>query len=229
MAAPRRHGQRWMRGPTPTPSGGDARAIRSTGRGPTPTGPAPPQQRIIPVKQMDAWMRTLPPEAMTHLILSDEVRYNAALGVGGEMSFASNTVAEDYTWVFTDVHFYATAPAAEMYAPPKNLSAEALVGLIQLELTFGGTSPLRTRSSRMSPYATPAQFSAGPSTTSGWPWLETDFGVRRMPSFAIYAEGNEEIRVVATITNEPLFPITRLGVNLHGFSVPSGLLPGTWK
>jgi len=227
MAAPSRHGQRWFRGPTPTPQGGDPVAIR--GPAATPTGPAPAPTRVIPVKEMNAWYRRLPSPNVLHKLITGEVRYKHSLSVGQKLQLSSTVVTENYVWVFTDIDFYAMAPATAMLRPPLQLDPESLVGILRLELTFGGTTPITTSAQRLSPYTTPAQYTATVPTTSGWPWLQTPFGSQRMPSFALYAKGNEEIRVEATIEALPRFPISRLGVNMHGFSVPTTLFPSAWS
>ena len=101
--------------------------------------------------------------------------------------------------------------------------------MVRLELLFGGTTPLQTAAHRLSPHTSPTQFTASIPTTSGWPWLGTPFGSQRMPSFALYAKGNEEVRVEATVDAVPRFPISRLGVNLHGFTIPATLFPTMWS
>lgn len=226
MAAPRRHGPRWSDMPTPLARGGDATALR--GDPLTPIGnpiESPSRHNTIPVREMDKWIRTLPPQRITHQVLSGEVMYNPALIVGQTLSILLvERVTASYVWVFTDVDYYATfPPPGGLVSVPQNLPAEALVGILKWELLFGGTSPFSTVAARMSPYAP-----GTPRRTSGWPWLQTPFGVQRMPSFALYASGNEEIRVDITVEDLPRFPITRLGVNMHGFAVAANLFPTAW-
>lgn len=221
MAAPRRHGHRHGPAPTPTERGGDPTALRGEL---TPIGPAPTKETTVPVREMDAWIRTLPPKRVTHQVISGEVEYNHALPIGGILKIPLvDRVAEGYVWVITDVFYYATVPPDGLAGIPQNLPPEALVGILKWELLFGGTAPLQTPARRMSPYA------PGPTvTTSGWPWMQTPFGPQRMPAFALYTAGNEEIRVDVTVEDLPQFPITRLGVNMHGFTVAATLFPSIW-
>lgn len=212
MAAPRRHGHRWSNVPTPLARGGDPAALRGEL---TPTGEEPAKAPVIPVKLVDAWIRTLPPRRVTHLALSGEVKYNHALGVGQKLQIPiAARIPNSYVWIITDVFYYATAPPAGLVGPPQDLPPGALVGILKWSLLFGGNEPLQTQSRRMSPYAPGVA-----QTTSGWPWLNTPFGPQRMPAFALHATGNEEIRVEVTIEDLPQFPIIRLGANLHGFTV----------
>jgi len=222
MAAPRRHGHPWRQAPTPTERGGDPTALRGEL---TPVGPAPSRATTFPVREMDAWIRTLPPKRITNLVVSGEVRYDHTLNVGQKLSIvlAPHVPREGYVWVINDIDYYATIPPDGLVGPPQNLAPEALVGILRWELLFGGTAPLLTPAQRMSPYAPgPAQ------STSGWPWLNTPFGPQRMPAFALYSAGTEEIRVDVTVEALPRFPITRLGANLHGFTVDASHFPTTW-
>jgi hypothetical protein len=228
MAGANRHGQRWFRGPTPMPQGGDPVAVRTS----RPLNPAPqkaPAVQVIPIKDVDGWIRSLPAKNVTWKTVSDEARYLHTLDVGQAMTIAAMEVDQNYVWIFSDIEFYATSPRAEMCAPPKNLSAEALVGILRLELKFGGTSPLGASAHRLSPYTTPTQKTTATPTTSGWPWLETPVGVQRMPTFALYAQSTETVEVVAQVEALPRFPISRIGVNLHGFSVPAPLFDRAWS
>jgi hypothetical protein len=192
----------------------------------TRTGPAQVKPKIIPVKLMDEWVRSLPNNTIPQKLISDEVRYNHALNVGQTLQLSQTYVDKDTVWVFSDIEFYATAPCTAMNAPPKNLNPEALDGVLRIDLKFGGNSPLQTDARRMSPYSTPNQVAA---TTSGWPWLQTPFGVQRMPSFALYAGAEVSVEVLITVEALPRFPITRIGVNMHGFTIPAGLFNRAWS
>jgi len=177
---------------------------------------------------MDKWLRTLPPQKVTHLVLSGEQVYLNLFGIGQKTTILSfNKIPDGYVWVITDVDYYATfVPPQGLFSVPTNVPPEALVGLLKWELLFGGVAPLQTVARRMSPYNV-APGSVQP--TSGWPWMQTPFGVRRMPSFALFATGNEEITVEVTVEDLPRFPISRLGVNLHGFTVATAHLPSAWS
>lgn len=220
MAMTPRQGHRWSDAPAPTDKGG-VPAVRGTR---TAVGRSA-GLKVIPVKEMDSWLRSLPSDTIPQKLISDEIRYNHALNVGQGMTLSQTQVDKDTVWVFSDVEFYATAPRSAMNAPPKNLDPEALVGILRIELKFGGNAPLQTDARRMSPYATPGQTAA---TTSGWPWLQTPFGVQRMPAFALYATSEVQVDVIVTVEALPRFPIERIGVNLHGFTVPAALFSRAW-
>lgn len=221
MATPRRHGHRWSNAPTPLSRGGDPTALRGEL---TPIGEEPSRATVIPVRAMDAWIRTLPPKRVTHLALSGEVKYDHSLLVGQKLQIpVVARVPDNYVWIITDVFYYATVPPDGLVGPPQDLPPGALVGILKWALLFGDNEPLQTQSQRMSPYAPgPAQ------TTSGWPWMNTPFGPQRMPAFALHATGNEEIRVEITVEDLPQFPIIRLGANLHGFTVAASRFPTAW-
>lgn len=172
------------------------------------------------------WLRSLPPDQITHLRVGDEVRYDHSKTVGETLTVANAQVTKQYVWLFTDIEFYATAPVSAMNAPPANLAPEALVGLLRLTILFGSAAPIQTRANVMSPYTSPNQVS---STTSGWPWLQTPFGAQRALSFALYAQANEQIRLTAFVEARPRFPIDRIGVNLHGAAVPISTFSSVWK
>jgi hypothetical protein len=188
---------------------------------------APKNAGVISIKEMDKWLRTLPPRKITHLVLSGERHYSHLWAVGTTINILSvPRVPDGYVWVITDVDYYATfTPPAGLVSIPQNVPEEAFVGILKWELLFGGVSPVQTIARRMSPYNVAP---GAVQSTSGWPWMETPFGPRRMPSFALYATGNEEIGVEVTVEDLPRFPITRLGVNLHGFTVAAAHLPSSW-
>jgi hypothetical protein len=228
MAAPRRHGHKhWPDAPTPLSQGGDAAAVRGK-----PLQRAdveePKGYGVIPTKEMEKWLRTLPPQKITHLVLSSERVWQPSRPVGFKFTlFSYDKIPDSYVWVITDVDYYATfTPNDGLVSIPQNVPREALVGILKWELLFGGVAPLQTVARRMSPYNVAP---GAVQSTSGWPWMETPFGVRRMPSFALFATGNEEITVEVTIEDLPRFPITRLGVNLHGFTVATAHLPSAWR
>lgn len=221
MAAPKRHGQRRAPAPTPTARGGDPTAVRGEL---TPFGTEPSRATVFPMREMDKWIRTLPPKRVTHFVLSGEVPYDHALGIGQKLEIKLyEEVPPSYFWIITDVFYYATVPPDGLIGAPQNLPPEALVGILKWELKFGNSAPMQTHARRMSPYAPGA-----PTKTSGFPWLDTPFGPQRMPAFALHATGQEDIHVDITIEDLPQFPITRLGANLHGFTVAASRFPTAW-
>jgi hypothetical protein len=173
---------------------------------------------------MDKWIRTLPPKRVTHFVLSGEVPYDHALNVGQKLKIdVYDRVPANYFWIITDALYYATVPPEGLTGPPQNLAPEALVGILKWELLFGNSAPMQTHARRMSPYA------PGPAaTTSGFPWMDTPFGPQRVPAFALHATGQEDIRVDVTVEALPQFQITRLGANLHGFTVAASRFPTAW-
>lgn len=221
MPGQRRHGQRHNPAPTPTARGGDPTALRGEV---TPIGSEPSKTSTVPMREMDKWIRTLPPKRVTHFTLSGEVEYDHALNIGQKLKLLLlERVPRNYVWVVTDVFYYATVPPVGLVGPPQNLAPEALVGILKWELMFGGSTPMQTPARRMSPYA------PGPPTkTSGFPWMDTPFGPQRMPAFALHATGEEDIRVDITVEDLPQFQITRLGANLHGFTVAGVNFPTAW-
>ena len=219
MGMPPRQGQRWSDAPAPYDPGG------IPARGGTRVGREPDKPRVIPVREMDSWIRSLPSNTIPQKLISDEVRYNHALSVGQSLTLSRSQVDKDTVWVFSDVEYYATAPPEAMNAPARLLDPGALVGILRMELKFGGNAPLQTDARRMSAYTEPSQSAA---STSGWPWLRTPFGAQRMPAFALYAQAEVSVDVTVTVEALPMFPIDRIGVNLHGFSIPANLFNRTW-
>jgi hypothetical protein len=214
VAQPPRHGHRWNQVPTPLEQGATGVAIRGSL---TPAAGPAPAITVIPVKEVDLFLRALPKDNVSFMSRAEEVRYNHSLGIGNSLTVSSLAVPRGYVWVLSDLELYALGPSTELNGAPKNLSREALVGILKLEVLFGGTSPLQTTSHRMEPYTTPGQAAA---TTSGWPWLERNFGPQRMLTFALQARENTTIDIVATVEAVPRFPISKIGVNIHGFSAP---------
>jgi len=200
--------------------------VRKPG-GPTPVGgPEAPRPREIPINWFDAWLQQLPKASIVQLFGVQEARYDHTLTQNQTFSVGTMTVARQQVWIFTDIEYYAMTPAAGMSAPPAQLPQEALHGILRIDLTFGGKTPYHVDSSRLLGYATPGQ---QPTTRSGWPWLQKVFGAQRMPSFAVYARSEEEVRLEGVVEDVPRFPIVKVGVNLHGFTLPEALFDDIWK
>lgn len=226
MATPRRHGHRWSRAPTPLGEGAPATAVRSLGGGLTPAMQEGGPPQAVPVRQIDAFLEALPRESISFLSpRSGEVRYNHALLPGQTLSIATFAIPDQYIWVINDVEFYAFGPAVGLQGAPITINNAGLVGLMKLELLFSGASPVQSQAQRMSPYTSPSQATTG---TSGWPWLERNFGSSRMPSYALYAKEGQTIEARLTVEVLPRFPITKVGVNLHGFSTPAAMFSQIW-
>ena len=222
MATPPRHGLRWNRAPTPTPDGASGVAVLGSL---TRLPDAAPQVGIIPVREVDSWLRSLPSESISFFSVGEEVRYDHNLGTNGSVVMNLLTVPSQYVWVITDAEFYALGPSTKLMGSPKNLDAEALIGILRLEMQFSGSAPMNTAAHRMSPYQEPGQATA---TTSGWPWLQHQFGSQRVWAFALYAKESQSVSALVTVEQVPRFPISKLGMNLHGFAVPSQVFSRAW-
>ena len=224
MASPPRHGHRWSGIPTALQEGASPLALRGD-LTPMASGEACPA--VIPTKLVDFFLRSLPQDYVYFFNLSEEAQYNHAMVVGGKQVIASIPVPGSYVWVINDVEFYATGPRPEMMAAPLNLNQAGLLGMLRLDLLISGATPLQSTAHRLSPYTSPAQ--AAQSAT-GWPWLERPlFGTQRMPSFALFAKSGQTVEGIVTVESVPRFPITRIGFNLHGFTVPSAIFDRLWN
>ena len=221
---PRRHGLNWSRHPGgPIPTGA---AKQATGT-PSRTGKRPDQPRVLPVDQVHAWLNQLPSDAVQQMALSYEVRWDNTIGANGTVSVipANTTVSQGQVWIFTDIEYYAITPTVGLQAPPTRINAAAFVGLVNFAVKFSDKVPIKDDGARMSPYISPSQTA---STVSGWPWVNTVFGPSRMPSFAVYARGNESLKVDLTIQNPPRFPISKVGVNMNGFNLSETIFDSLW-
>jgi len=223
MGMPPRHGHRWSKIPTPLSEGASPLAMRGEL---TPTPVDESCLSVIPTKLVDFFLRSLPQDYIHFYNRSEERQYDHSLPVGGTQVIATLTVSQGYVWVINDAEFYATGPRPEMMALPLNLNSAALLGMLRLDLLISGMSPLQSGSHRLSPYTSPAQSPVG---ETGWPWLERPFGTQRMPSFALFAKEGQTVEGIVTVEAVPRFPITRIGFNLHGFTVPAAIFQRFWS
>lgn len=224
MPAPPRHGHRWSNIPTPLNEGASPLALRGDPLTPMPgTGACP---SVIPTRLVDFFLRSLPQDYVRFFNRSEEKQYNHAMIVGNTQTISGLVVPSNYVWVINDMEFYATGPRPELMALPLNLSSAALLGMLRLDLLISGASPMQSSSDRLSPYTSPAQVA---QNATGWPWLERPFGTQRMPSFALFAKEGQTVEAVVTVEAVPRFPITRIGFNLHGFTVPSAIFEQLWS
>jgi len=225
---PGRHGTRWPQQPSRV--GPQERAWWKEGQeqpGGQSVGPA--KSGTLSVDQVDAFLNTLPSESIQHVVIADEQPYRA-VGAGGVLTLASVAVPENFVWIFTDVQYSAFTPNPAFGATPLQLPPAAVDGLMRFALKFGGRDPLTTKVGALNPYAGyTAQLAAINIEQSGWPWLQKQFGTQRGLSFAIYAKSATEITVEANVDVVPRFPIMKIGVEMHGFSLPESLFNEIWR
>lgn len=181
-------------------------------------------KRSIAVDQVNAWLNALPPADVQQKTHVHEVAFDVA---GSPLTVGEFAVQNGFVEVITDVQYHATEPGGGLGQAPQLLAAGALLGLVRFELTFGGRDPLALVAGVRSPYL--SNDTASATSASGWSWLNTPFGVERMLAFALYAKGNEMVRVRAIIDTAPRFPIVKLGAVLRSFTVPSVTFNEIWK
>lgn len=234
MGQPNRHGHGgWSQVPVPVGVGAGAAqgaGARSAGGGPAFT-PAPGPTnvaRVLTTRSLNTFLEALPNENVSHLALHTTQPYDPTTTVGTKRSLQANTVPNGNAWVITDLRFFALAPSVGLMAPPAYLAAENLAGLIRFDIEFASRSPLKLEGTFYSVYGGAAAAALQVGSRSGWPFMRQDFGTQRELSFALYAKEGDRIDAIANVDIAPQFPLAALGVEIHGFVVPSSLLSKIW-
>jgi hypothetical protein len=145
------------------------------------------------------------------------------------IALTSTQVPKGIVYIITDVEYYAIAPSAGLNTPPIMLNDIATYGTFRWEMNFSGRSPAQIEGALLNPLMGNTA-TGNQGIRSGWHLLNQDFGSRRELSWAVYATEDEEIRFqVIQTTSTPQFPVTALGVQYHGFSLPVVEFSGIWE
>lgn len=235
MGTPRRHGIDWPGNiPSPLPAAqqrigavrtGSSQSVPLPSSAPTsatgqqPHGSVNRQSNIIPVAVMDAFYQNLPKLGVQQLALVQEVRYSAAdVAAGTPFDLVMvEAVPDGLVYIFTDIYTYILAPPATMYGPPVTLPAYAASGYVRFMFKISGRVPMNLDSTVVRGNPAPG---VPPALGTGWPYLDTVFGVRRGGGFALYARSSERVVISATVDSAYQCSLQRLGAHVHGFTVP---------
>ena len=193
----------------------------------TPTAAEPKKAGIIPVHLKDAFLSVLPSPGIQQIALHDSLFFNHAdySSVGTRIAITGLTVPAAMVYTFTDIFFFATVPGPSYFGASKMLEEAALAGVLRFELLFANRVPLQQEGNFVGPLAGSSRDLA---RRSGWPFVNRVFGVQRDMGFAVYAEERLVIEARATLDAVPQFPITTLGVELAGFSLPADTFRRIW-
>lgn len=232
MGQPNRHGHGgWSQVPIPIGVGAGAAqsaGARSIASAPSAAPAAQPVTRVLTTRSLNAFLEALPNENVAHLAMHTTQPYNPTTLAGARIALQTNTVPNGNSWVLTDLRFFALAPSVGLMAPPTYLAAENLAGLIRFDVQFASRSPLKLEGSFYSVYGGAAAAALQAGSRSGWPFTRQDFGTQRELSFALYAKEGDQVDAIANVDIAPQFPLAALGVEIHGFVVPSSLLSQIW-
>jgi hypothetical protein len=185
--------------------------------------PVTTQDRTVRVASLNAFFESLPPESVTHFSKVYDRPFNQGWPTNTNFEVLKTRVGQEQVWCLTDVFYYAVSPGSGMNAAPIELDAPSLTGLFSFDLLFNGRSPMVTAVQTYSPYISRSERLDINFGVTGYPFLEREFGAQRASGFALYAKANEKITVRARILDEPQFPITKIGAQIHGFTVPASL------
>lgn len=229
MGQPNRHGHGgWSGVPVPLGVGTPAAGRGGPDGAPSLAPGAQQQARVLTVRSLNTFLEALPNQNVSHLALHTTQPYDPTTGPGTKLALQTNTVPDGNSWVITDLRFFALAPSTGLMTPPTYLQPENLAGLLRFDIQFASRSPLKLEGTFYSVYAGAAATALQVGSRSGWPFTRQDFGTQRELSFALYAKEGDQIDAIANVDIAPQFPLAALGVEVHGFVVPSSLLSKIW-
>jgi len=202
----------------------------------TPTGIVQPSQpetnrnRIIPVSVINAFFQMLPSPDIQQQAIARENTF-AAVDLDEGLVVGTIVTRPQQVYIWTDVFYYAVIPGPGMASPPVQLTEYQLSGLVRFDLTIDDRNPMNLTANTASPYFDPLYPTQG--NLSGWQVLNQNFGSTRYGSaFALYARSQQ----VTTITMKavqrgryPRFPITKVGVQIHGYVASEGNFDEVWR
>jgi len=227
MGVPPRHGHGHSNMPVPlSPPGAKARAMP---RGPTTTGqqlPVQPLKRgtprspagFVPSTAMDSFLNCLPSPDIQQIALIEELPWNDwDIRTRDVLTVLGEVVPEQMVYLFTDIYFFAMTPSEGLVGASEYLPTPALNGLLRFQLLFNQTSPMQLEGTIVNQQEGGALVQQG--RRGGWPLTNKLFGTKRSSGWGVYAMGGSVIEATATVDRLPQFPMTLLGVELHGFSL----------
>ena len=194
----------------------------------TPTAPESKKVGVLPVRLKDAFLSVLPAPGVQQLALHDALFFNPGTysDAGTQIAITGLAVPAGMVYTFTDIFFFATVPSPTYFGASQMLEEAALAGVIRFELLFNHRVPLQQEGNFVGPLAGSSRNLA---RRSGWPFVNRVFGVQRDLGFAVYAIAGLTIEARATLDAVPQFPITTLGVELAGFSLPDDAFQQMWR
>lgn len=227
MAGSPRHGHGGF-SQLPVPLGQGQRGPTSTGGVVAPAA-ARPTSGALPMqgKAVSDFLAAFPDPNIQQLALCDSLVYPPGTVREDILEVTGATVPEGMVYVFTDIYFFALAPGGVLMGAAQRLPAGALAGLLRFSLEFNERGPAQLEGVFVSPRAGTFR---DIGRRSGWPWIDREFGVQRGLAWALYAREQVQYRATAVVDVVPDFPITTVGVELHGFSLTaksfSDVFPG---
>jgi hypothetical protein len=180
--------------------------------------PQVPQVGVTRIK--DEFLSALPSPGVQQVARQDFAQYPPDTAIGATISINSLLVPDGMVMALTDVTFFAIAALPHLGGGAVRIPAATLAGLVRFSLLFGNRTPMQLDGTFLSPLAGSTR---DLGERSGWPFTERVFGVQRETAFAIYARGGQQIDVQAIVDVLPDFPLTALGAEMAGFTVPQSL------
>jgi hypothetical protein len=165
---------------------------------------------------MDEFLTSLPNPGIQQISIVQEVRYDPNYEVNDKIQLIGRVVPEQMVYIFTDVVFFGLTPAHGLTGASEWLGQSALNGLLRFQLEFSNNTPMELEGVVVSP---PAGTTLAPGRRGGWPFTDRRFGVQRSSGWALYAKEGVSIDASAVVDVIPRFPISVLGVEMHGFSL----------
>lgn len=220
---PFRHGHGgWSDVPVPINTGA-GRAQGSARQAPSRADLDPPANAsraagVIPVRAISSFLSAMPHPGINQLALVENFLWDPTTWLDENPLIVGSTVPENMVYVFTDVFFYGQGPSSKLLGPSLRLPQAAFHGLLRFELKFNGRSPMEMEGSFYG-----IRDGVDLDRRSGWPFVDRAFGTQRSSGFGIYATENSQWEVRVVVDRIPRFPLTLVGVELHGFSLPHDL------
>lgn len=217
MGQPTRHGH-----------GGISQVPTPLSRQPGRIEQAPSAVKQISAKQVQDFLAALPSPDLQQLSFNDAICFDVVNAVTDARLYVTGYgTPPGVVWVLTDVFFYGQAPATGMNAPSMRIPMEAFNGLLRFELLIGEIPPMQISTDVVSPPAGSTRTRGG--RRAGWPYIGVPFGTQRETSFALYVPERARVSVLFSVDEAPRFPITMIGLEVHGFSVPAVVLRDIWR
>jgi len=174
----------------------------------------------------ETFLRALPHPGLTQMALAESVKWDPTTTSSTIVTVAGMTVPDQTVYVFCDFVFFAQAPAKGLQCPSIRLNPAALAGYFRFEVIFGGRTPMQLE---VTPVGVMCGSMRDQTRRGGWPFTDRAVGVQRVTSFAIYAKAGQDVQARVNVDVVPDFPLTLVGVEMHGFAIPATTWAEIWR
>jgi len=200
--------------------------VPGPGRAQAPPPDVSGKAGVLAGTSREFFLTSLPHPGLTQVTICKSVQWSPETRAGQTLGGVVLTVPGGNVYVITDITFWAQVPAGCLHGTSRRLAAEALSGYVRFDLLFSDRTPMELETRGVCPRAGSVR---DQDVSRGWPFLNEVFGSKRVSAWCIYAGENVPVKLLAAVDVLPDFPITLIGTEVAGFSLPRDAWTQIWR